>query len=268
MRFYFILFLLVILTGCAGGYGQFYHAYVDPALDPELELLTDGADPQIFGSDNIERDALTLRAKKYVTIGYSSFNGALEDTENAVKQAKKVGASIVLVNSKYTNTKTNTSVMFLPDNKTTYHSGSVSGNTQNSGGGSSNTAGTYSGTSTTYGTKAVPYTSVQRRFDQTALYFVKNTRTYKFGFHYEDLTPQNRKRLERNTGVLITVVIEGTPAFYANILTDDVLIEVDNQLIRNIGHVKQLMGSISPEKESSTLTVIRNGSRQDIKVQF
>lgn len=261
MRCYFILFLLVILTGCANGngYSKFYYPIEGPwQSQGDLEMLSEGDDPQIFGSDDIKRDAATLRAKNYVPIGYSSFNGGLEDTKNAVKQAKKVGALIVLVNSKYTNTQTNSSVLFLPDNKTTYHSGSVSGNT----------GGTYSGTSTTYGTKAVPYTSQQRRFDQNALYFVKDTKKYKFGVGLENLTPQDRKRLERNIGVLITVVIESTPAFYANILTDDVLIEIDNQPVRNVDHALQLMGGVSPEKESSILTVIRNGSRQDIKVEF
>ena len=269
MRFTIAFILMFALTGCAQNiYEKFYYAYTDMPPEIEFEMLSEGAEPKIIGSDNIEEDELILRSKRYAPIGYSSFNGGFQDIENVIKQAKRVGALIVLVNSEYTNTQTNSSVLFLPDNKTTNHSGSVNGNTQHSGGGSSSTSGTYSGTSTTYGTKAVPYTTQQRRFDQNALYFVKSTQKFRFGIMFDNLAPQDRKRMERNTGVVIKVVIDATPAFYANILIDDVLIKVNDQLVKNVDHAMQLMGAISPEKESSKLTIIRNGVERDIEVKF
>ena len=274
MRILALSIITIILAGCAqSGYKQFYNPYIDAKTLPDVQLLSEGQEPQVYGTDNFDRDILTLRAKMYIPIGYSSFNGSYEDTKNAASQAKLIGATIVLVNSQYTNTLTTTSTLFLPDNKTTYHSGTASANTayNNSYGGyvgSSNTNATYNGTSTTYGTKAVPVTSHQRRYDQNAVYLVKSTKKPKFGVSFNDLSPDQRAALERNTGVFINVVMEESPAFYSNVLAGDVLIAVDGQRVINTKQAMQLMGSVSPDKPSSELTVLRKGKEKAINVQF
>jgi serine protease Do len=273
MKYISIMILALLIQSCAqSGYKKFYSPYVDAKTLPDVELLQVGEEPKIYGSDNFQRDILVLRSKKYRPIGYSSFNGGYEDTKNAGAQAKLVGATIVLVSSKYTNTQTTTSTLLLPDNKTTYHSGTANANTTyNSNGfniGSSNTNAIYSGTSTTYGTKAVPITTNQRRYDQGAVYFVKLNQKYKFGLQFSDLTPEQRNLLERNTGTQVQVVIEDSPAFYSNVLAGDFLIAVDGQLIKNTEHGVKLMGSVPSEVSYSILTVIRNGTKKDIKVQF
>jgi serine protease Do len=274
MKIIVLSLVILFLTGCAqSGYKKFYNPYVDAKTLPDIELLTQGQEPKVFGTDNFDRDILTLRAKLYIPIGYSSFNGSYEDTKNASAQAKRIGATIVLVNSKYTNTQTTTSTLFLPDNKTTYHSGNASANTtyNNSNGGylgNSNANAAYSGTSTTYGTKAVPITSHQRRYDQNAVYLVKSTRKPKFGISFNDLNPAQRTDLERNTGVFIIVVIEDSPAFFANVIAGDVLIAVDGHQVINTKQAKRLMGSVSSASSSSELTIIRKGKERTIHVQF
>ena len=259
------------MQGCAqSGYKKFYSPYVDAKTLPDVVLLADNEEPKIYGTDNFQRDTLILRSKKYIPIGYSSFNGGYEDTKNAGNQAKLIGATIVLVNSKYTNTQTSTATLFLPNNKTTYHAGTVNTNTTYNNGlyGSSNTNGTYNGTSTTYGTKAIPITTNQRRYDQSATYFVKSNKKYKFGVQFLNLTPDQRKLLERNTGVQVQVVIEDSPAFYSNVLAGDFLIALDGQLIKNTEHGVKLMGKVPDNIDSSILTVIRKGIKKEIKVQF
>lgn len=274
MRLPFILLIILMLSGCAAsGYRQFYTPYIDAKKLPEVQLLTAGQEPQILGSDNFDRDEQILKSKKYVPIGYSSFNGPFEDTKNAAAQAKKIGASIVLVSSQYTNTLTTTSTLLLPDNKTTYHSGTASGNTSyNSayGGylGNSNTNVNYSGTSTTYGTKAIPITSHQNRYDQKAVYFVKSTKKHKFGIHFKDPTPEQRAIFERNTGVIVDVVYEDSPAFYSNVMVGDLIISADDSLVINTKQAKELFNNKLIDKESSKLTVIRNGSEKEIEVKF
>lgn len=274
MKFLVLILVFVFLAGCAAsGYQQFYNPYVDAKTLPDIELLKENQKPQVFGTDNFDRDIQILRSKNYIVLGYSSFNGGYEDTDNAVAQAKRIGATIIIVSSQYTNTQTTTSTLFLPDNKTTYNSGTAHSNTSyNSTGGyigSSNTNTTYNGTSTTYSTKAVPVTTSQNRYDQTAVYFVKSTHKYKFGLHYNDLTPEQRTHLERNTGVFINLVIEDAPAFYANVLVGDILIAVDGQSVKNTQHATELLTKVAnSEKTSSKLTVIRNGLEKIIKVQF
>ena len=265
--------LLVILSGCASGYNQFYTSRVDVKSTSDLELLEKYQEPELFGTNNFDRDIRILRSKGYVVIGESSFNGENEDSRNAVAQAKRVGATVVLVSSRYTNTQTTTTLLSLPDNKTTVHSGIVSGNTVYNGRnggylGSSSTSGIYQGTSTTLGTKQVPITTQQHRYDQNAVYLVKSNKKWKFGMGVADFNSSQRFELETNTGAIIDFVIEGSPAFYANLIPGDILISVDGKQIINANHASQLMNSVSPTKTSSELIVIRKGKTKSIDVQF
>ncbi|WP_448250564.1 PDZ domain-containing protein [Thalassotalea agariperforans] len=249
-----------ILSGCAqSGYKQFYNPYVDARTLPNVELIGPNEEPQIFGSNNIDQDIRTLRSKRYIVVGYSSFNGGYEDTKNAAAQAKRIGATVVLTNSEYTNTQSSTSALLLPNNQTTYHSGSVYG-----GG----TYGGYSGTSTTYGTTAVPFTTHQRRYDQVAVYLVKSTQKIRFGVSVNDLTPGMRTELERNTGALIDIVIEDTPAFYSNVMAGDILVSIDGQPVKNGQHAIELMAAVPESQPSSSFLVIRKGEEKSIKVTF
>ena len=132
MRITIVLLASVILAGCStttNGYKKFYKPFVDTKTLKNVNLLSEGEEPQVFGTDDIDRDMLILRSKKYIPIGYSAFNSCYEDTKNAIAQAKEVGATIILVSSKYTNTQTRISTLFLPDNRTTYYSGSINENT-------------------------------------------------------------------------------------------------------------------------------------------
>lgn len=270
-----VLFASSLVVGCAqSGYKTFYKANFDAKISENVALLAEGEEPKIFSTNDFDRDIKILRSKRYIPVGYSSFNGGLENNDNAITQAKAVGATVVLVSSKYTNTQTTTSALVLPDNKTTYHSGTGTANTtysSSNGGylGSSNTTGIYNGTSTTYGTKSVPITTHQRRFDQGAVFFVKSTQKLRYGLFFEDLTPEHRKLLERNTGALIDVVIEDTPAFYANLLPGDVLISIDDIAVKNTKHALEIMSNVNTAiTDSSKVIVIRNGQVKDVKVNF
>ncbi|WP_067097988.1 PDZ domain-containing protein [Marinomonas atlantica] len=246
-----------LLTGCAqNSYKKFYNPYVDAKTLPDVELVAEGQEPQVLSSGNLERDVLDLRSKKYIPIGHSSFNGVYEDAKNAAAQAKSIGATLVLVNSQYTNTETTTSTLYLPDNKTTFHSGSING------------SASYSGTSTTYGSTATPITSNHRRYDQEAVYFVKSNQKHKFGLQFGDLTSAQSAQYERNTGVLVYVVIEDSPAFYSNVLSGDVLIAVDGVTVKDTNHAIEIMNSIPPSQDHSVLRVIRNGQEKDIQVKL
>ncbi len=255
-----LLAVVFLLGGCAtSGYQQFYQQYVDVKSLSDLEVLQPGEEPKIYGTDNFDRDIATLRAKRYIMIGSSSFNGGYEDTKNAVVQAKRIGATIVLTNAQYTNTQTSTASLFLPNNQTTYHSGTVYGGGM---------LGGYSGTSTTYGSTVVPYTVNQRRYDQNAVYLVKTNQKMRFGIGVADLTPEKRTELGRNTGALIDVVIEDTPAFNSNVLAGDILISIDGNNVTNAEHALKLLNEVNETALTSVFTVIRNGKEQQITVKL
>lgn len=246
-----------ILSACASGYQQFYKPYVDAKNLQDVQTLPPSESPKIFSSNDLQRDVKIAKSRGYIPIGHSSFNGEMESERGVVKQAQETGAVLVLVTSDFTETRTITTPLFVPNNQTTYSSGSVYGTS-----GSAN----YSGTSTTYGTAVIPITSQQQRYDQTAVYFVKSTRKLKFGLFSIDLPPELRSKLERNTGALIDIVAEESPAFAANVLPGDVLIELDGTTVLNAKHAGELMQSAHPTDRKVPLKVIRNGAERVIEV--
>ena len=254
-----MLGVALALTACASGYQKFYKPYVEPKSLTDIELLQPGEEPKVYGTNDFDKDIRTLRSKMYIVIGFSSFNGKYED-ENMVKvQAKRVGATVVLVNSQYTNTQTTTSPLFIPNSSTTYSSGTVYG-----GG----LYGGYSGTSTTYGNTVVPITTQQRRYDQTAVFLVKSTKKLKFGVFINNLYDAQRRELERNTGAVIEVVVEESAAFYANILPGDILIKVNGIEVRDAPHALKLMSNVNTNDKRATFTIIRNGKEKDVEIEF
>lgn len=249
--------VVVGLSACVtSGYQQFYKPYRSDSELKEIEMLGKDESPAIFSSTDFQRDGDILVSKGYIALGISGFNGPMASETEVVAQARRVGATMVLINANYTGTVTSTVPLFLPDSSTTTNAGSISGR-----GGSA----TYSGTSTTSGTKVVNLTRETQRYDQAALYFAKFTRKHKYGLLLADLTPELRVREERNTGVLIKIVFEDTPAFMANILPGDILIEVDGIPVRNVMHAMERLSS-TPTDSKTTFKIIRNGREKEIQV--
>lgn len=127
MRSRISVLAFLLLTACASGYQQFYKPYVDVKTLLDVQTLGQGETPKILVSNDLQRDVKGARSKGYQPIGASSFNGEIESEKAVVQQAQRVGAVLVLVNSKFTETRAITTPLFLPNNQTTYSSGSVYG---------------------------------------------------------------------------------------------------------------------------------------------
>jgi serine protease Do len=259
MRPLLLLGVALLITACASGYQQFYKPYVEPKNLTDVELLQPGEEPKIFGSNDFDKDIKILRSKMYIPIGYSSFNGKYEDESMVKTQARRVSATVVLVNSKYTNTQTTTSPLFIQNSSTSYSSGSVYG-----GG----IYGGYSGTSTTYGKTVVPITTQQQRYDQTAVFFIKSTKKLKFGVFIDNLNDTQRRDLERNTGAVIEIVAEGSPAFYSNVLPGDILVKVNGVDVMDAAHALKLISEVSGDAKQAMFTVIRNNKEKNVVIEF
>ena len=247
-KFLSILLATVLLSGCANNnYKTFYTEFVDPKTHPSVTPLRSGETPELYTSKNLDQDILTLRSKGYTAVGESAFNAGYEDPAKAIEQAKFIGASIILVNSAYTNTETSTTSLLLPNNRTTYFPG---------------------GTATTYGTMVVPMSSNTRRYDQFGIYFAKLNGTPRYGIQGRDLTVDLRRELGRNTGMLIEVVGEDTPVFYANVIAGDVLIRLDGKPVLDREGAIALLGAVPESADIVVMTVVRNGEEKDITVKL
>ncbi len=207
--------LLLLLTACANPYSQFYNDQRGGRSLGEFPI-TDRyeGEPQIYSTSDQERDGQSLREKGYVLIGSSSFNSGAVDFKQAVRHAKKVGAALILIQSQYTDTVTVTS----------HHSGNVHG----SGG-----YGSYSGTSTTTlpgesATHQIPY-SVDL-YDYNATFWAKS-KPHSLGVHANDLTDDMRREIGSNRGVVVKVVVTGSPAFRADIMSGDIITKINDEVI-------------------------------------
>ncbi len=231
------LFVVIILSGCVNNYKEFYRPSIDIKTLKNIDKIELNREPKLIEVNDLEQEVGSLRAKHYVVIGYSSFNGKYEDRKNAIEQAKSIGASIVLVNSKYSNTQSTTSAFVIPG-RNAFQANTV-----------------------------IPYTSHQRRFDQNAAYLVKFKRIEGYGINFSDLTQEQRTKYGRNHGVLIVTVFEGLPAFNANIVTGDILIGVNGNRINNAKQAKIELTK-SGKSDFSILTIIRKNIEKDIRVEF
>lgn len=259
MRKVLLIAAVVMLTGCANGFQQYYKAHKDADTMTDVARLADGATPVIQRSDDMKRDVGIALSKGYVIIGQSSLNGSVQSDALLITQAKTVRATLVLLSSNFTETRNITTPLFLPNNQTTYSTGRVNGAF---GGANYNTS------STTYGTTVVPITTQQQRYDQNAVYFVKSTKKFRVGVFFENLTPELRTRYERNTGVRVGIVMEGTPAFAANLLPGDVVTEINGAPVVDTNLFMEQLQVASAKEGTFTLKVLRNGAERLVAVQL
>jgi serine protease Do len=238
---------------------SFTPPYFDARNEPNIEKFKENEEPKIFRTQNFDKDIKSLASKRFIAIGHSSFNSAYEDKFKLKSFAKELGATLVLLNTEYTRTQTAVIPMYMPNSSTSFHLGTIY-----SGG----ATGSYSGTSTSYGSTMIPMVTSQQRYDQTTFYFFKSTRKVRFWISANNLSDTQRKSISRSNGAIINYVIEDTPAFDANIMSDDIAIKYNSIDIRNGEYFVELMNGKEDSIKEVLLTVIRDGKQITIPIKF
>jgi S1-C subfamily serine protease len=82
----------------------------------------------------------------------------------------------------------------------------------------------------------------------------------------EDLPDSLRVSLKRNAGVIIKIVLDDSPAFYANILPGDVLVSIDNQSINSMRDFPSVIRPYVGKRVA--FTIIRDGQEMVIPLQL
>ena len=258
---FLLLFLVSLTMGCANPYQKFYTDQLGgkrladfPNVEPHV------GEPALYTTDNMERDVRAMMENGFATVGYSYFNSGPVDTGGAVAQGKSVGASVVIVQSRYTHTVTG-SIPYTVQNPnetvTTFSQGSINGR-----GGYANYSGTslttVPGGSTTY---QMPY-SVQRS-DYVATYWVKR-KPLILGIIVSDLPDGVRQKLQTNRGVLVLIIVTGSPAFKADVLKGDVITGIGNDSVDDKRSF--LENAMKYVGKQTTLKIIREGRKMEITV--
>jgi hypothetical protein len=216
----------LLLGGCAtNGYSEFYTPLA--GATPEAIAATRAAPPT--GSPQVTRvahyDERVYARQGYGQIGYSSFStGYTPSEKDAITQAAKVGADLVVILSpQYQESVTTNLAITTPTTTTSQTSSSEFGNFTT----------TTNGTQTTY----VPTTI--NRYEYDALYFVK--RRYILGANFRELTDGERQQMQTNRGVYVTSVVDGTPAYASDILPGDVIMGMNGQIANGTAGLQQLI---------------------------
>ncbi|MEK6806126.1 MAG: PDZ domain-containing protein [Pseudomonadota bacterium] len=244
------LLVTVCLASCTNPYAKFYQGATDVQVQPYYDPLQ--AALEIYSTDDFERDTKALLRRGYSPIGESSFQaGSNSVSESDLReQAAKIGAHVVLVASKYSHTVSGAVPLNIPKTTTSYSSGSA---TAYGSGGTVNAYG--NSTTTTYGSQTVMMPYAVNRSDFGARYFVKTKS--RLGVTPQPVTDELRRKIKTNAGVSVYVVTEGTSAFAADVLPDDIILSIGDDAIQSVEHFYRLLDKYQGQKPS--FKIVREG---------
>ena len=222
-RFLPLILLVIIALGCANPFRQNYQSTLDK-WPRARERLLDGPEtskPTIVTSSDLRTDSFDLLANGYVMIGKSKFVSPPINERHALAYAKEVGADVVLVNQEYVKTVTESVPIteWMPDRRITTRERSTFQTTPSS------QPSVYQReiTQTLEGESYTRYVQKNTEyFDYTATFWRK-AKPHKFGVLVHGLDDAAKKRLQTNRGVVVRIVVNRSPAYYADILRDDII---------------------------------------------
>lgn len=256
--------LLVILTitiyyGCVPNFfSEYYESKITPvdrrdlSINKTLRFLEVGETPKIIVSDNLSQDHYSALSKGYRLIGVSAFNAVFTSHEGAIKQAEKVGAVLVLTGIGEKGIK-NTTLYIPVETETT---STTEGNIKNK---------RFTATTRSKETTSQAMNYAIERYDQYAYYYaLMNKDKIKVGIIPTDLSQEVKAQIQRNTGISVYVVIEDTPAYMANILVNDIIIELNSEPIINSEDFIKKASNLDIASTGVTLKIIRNNQEKTI----
>ncbi len=245
---YFLISLFFFLSSCVSlSYSFLGRSYVShlPQDKEGLKEWTSTYKPlflkesersKIIRVSNINQSLMEYQMNHYVVLGFSEIVSHIISDFRLSRFAKKLGATVVLREKKYKNS---TAV----------------------GGGGSVVETSPSGFVKSY----ISPGYVVDRYQQFFYFLVKVKWRSAFGVRHDDLTEKERKTYGTNTGVIVRVVFRNTPAFYANILRDDIITKVKDKRIYGSEDFIKTLDEINDKVD---VTILRNGKIKKLQVHL
>jgi len=205
-----------------------------------------------------------------ICVGGSEFRGGAPTQRQLVDQAKTVGADVVVFTSQYSHTEQGIASIlnYHPGQTyTTTQYGTVNANAYGSGGYAYG-SGSYSGysTTTTPGTFDTQYVPYQRAIYDYAAAFWRHAKPGILGARLLPIPETMRSTLQRNTGVLVDVVILNSPAFRANIFPGDVIIQIADKPVETVPELMDLLPTYAGK--TVLFKILRDSQTRDIDVRL
>ena len=177
-------------------------------------------------------DILQLVEDGYIKVGSSSFYGAYSPMAQAVDTARKHGASLVLLDIRYSGTEEYTDIQIIPTHSTTYDYGTMHSTAYGPRGMTYGT-GSYSGTSTTTSYNSVSVKRQMTCYDHKAIFFQKVDLSSTYGIYWD--IPQRLPTESPDAPIVVRVaaVLHGTPAERAGIQRGQIVKSINGIPIRS-----------------------------------
>ena len=216
------LALAALLAGCQNPWKDFYQGAQLPADAPDNGL------PDCRQVSDFDAAIKEYMRENYFPFGQSVFNaGNNVGTGDMQDFGATIKADVILY--AVGNRTTTQSAMALPQynpgtQQTTYLNGYGYG-------------GTFSGTATTYtpgtySSQVVPVTVT--RMDYSALFLRKRVTRPALGISVRGMTSAEASSVGTNSAVAIELVMRNTPAFEADVMDGDFLLEIDGLKIPDV----------------------------------
>ncbi|MEX3635935.1 PDZ domain-containing protein [Paraburkholderia sp. BR14320] len=252
---------LSVLTGCANGFSDYYHGMSREQIDEKVGARA-AVEPKTIHATDVKAESERLAENGYWLAGESSFQG--RETRfaesSALTQARKLGAEIVVLASGDAGSESVAVPIVTPTTSTTYSS--FSGNASN-GYGTTHVNGF--GSSTSYGTSTNFIPMTVHRANYYAGYWVKQ-KPAVLGVTLLPLNGDQHRTIGTNSGLLVRVVVIGSPAYKADIFQGDYLMAINGEPTSDVQDALRILRAHAGQ--SVKLSLLRNGTTISKDVQL
>lgn len=251
--------MIVTLSGCANPFKQSYVSRLEgqplsavPGLDPQPGPV------RVMRTPNLQAAAEELLEEGYAMVGYSLFTATAVDEGQARQFAQELDADVVLLTRDFAGVD----VDYYPTTVATPyywdHWGYGPGFGPHFG-----RWGPHRYLGSGFSTAYVPY--AVNRYAYYASYWVKRASPV-LGAIVSNLPPELRQKLERNAGVVVRVIVRGSPAWEANLVPGDVITAVAGEAVSDAESYQRLTERHAGE--TVRLTVLRDGKERLMEVRL
>jgi membrane-associated protease RseP (regulator of RpoE activity) len=206
-----LLILILVTASCSNNYANSYQPlFLLPSQ--EIQPIPYSGMIHVFQSyGNFEEDKRRMFEEGYILIGWSSFTSPREQEryEDAEELAQKIGAAIIILDSRYQGTSVEAVPLFIHPRP--------------------------------YYTPYVDYMPYyENHYSQTALFFAPLARQ-GFGANFSELSPTQKQTISSNKGVMIASIRKESPAYHADFLPGDILLSLNQNPIESLDKLNQLL---------------------------
>jgi hypothetical protein len=272
-----VTILVALTAGCQNPYDKFYTSTIPPELN-NRGLLPHTGETQFssVSATEMKSSIETLVRRGYVVVGYAKFESKAGDYTSSLRaKAQEVQADIVLMSSAFARTRSGVTRVLDYDplqGSTTYSSGQVHSSNYGLGGyiqpsgnfSSKNMPQSPMSSTASPGTFSADYVPYNVQLNGYSACFLRKFH-YVIGARWSPLSDEQRRALQRNTGLVVNIVIEGTPAYAAHILPGDILLTIDGEGV--VSGEMFIERALEKAGQVVKLGVLRDGVNKDIELR-